>query len=67
MTDASSPAHQHGGSLKETVLVLHERPQSLVDQLRSRFPEIPFVGVDRYDALAGVIAAEQPRAMLAYA
>ena len=66
MTDASLPEHPQGGSAPETVLVLHERPQSLVAQLRSRFPEIRFNGVDRYDALAGVIAAEQPRAMLAY-
>jgi phosphoglycerate dehydrogenase-like enzyme len=66
MTDAFRPAYQPGGSVLETVLVLHQRPQPLVDQLCVRFPEIRFVGMDRYDALQKIVAAEQPRVMLAY-
>ncbi len=50
----------------ETVLVLHEQPQRLIDQLASRFPELRFVAVDRYADVARVVAETRPRVALTY-
>jgi phosphoglycerate dehydrogenase-like enzyme len=66
MTDETRTVHAPERSGAETVLVLHERPQPLVDQLSRRFPENRFVSADNYADVQKVIAAARPDVVLAY-